>query len=83
MLTTVLRAALPALCLLLAGLADALDLRRWDADVQLVRNQVLSAIAERERVPDDPVGWSLCLTSWPSWIEPPRRGVFRPFPGDP
>jgi hypothetical protein len=56
MIATILRAALPTLLLLLASHAEALDLRRWDADVRLVRDQVLNAIGNRAREPGDPVG---------------------------
>jgi len=56
MIATTLRAGLPALLLLLASHAEALDLRRWDADVRLVRDQVLNTIGNRERAPNDPVG---------------------------
>lgn len=39
--------------LLLPGLVQALDMRRWDADVSLVRNQVLSDIAKRATADTD------------------------------
>lgn len=44
------------LLLLLPGLASALDLRRWDADVGMVRQEVLAKIALEMPATNDPSG---------------------------